>query len=71
MPVVTALAMRTGDEYNKLAQAMNDEGGDTDEQAFIVGELLRLSLNLDYADETGRRAMNDLTRMLYVPLFHV
>ena len=72
MPVVTALVMCTQDEYNKLANAMNEENveeGDTAEQAFIVGELLRLSVNLDYADETGRRAMHDLTRMSYIPLF--
>jgi condensin complex subunit 3 len=66
MPVVTALAYKTQDEYNKLVGAANEEGqdaesGDVQEKAFIVGELLKLAVHLDYADETGRRKMFQLT----------
>lgn len=62
MPVVTALAFRIQDEYNKLVGAVNDEAGDAAERAFVVGELLKLAVHLDYADETGRRKMFQLTR---------
>lgn len=65
MPVVTALAFRIQDEYNTLVSATNDENGDVAEQAFVVGELLRLALNLDYADEIGRRKMFQLARMSF------
>lgn len=65
MPVVTALAFRTQDEYNKLVGAASDEEpGDVDERAFVVGELLKLAVHLDYADETGRRKMFQLTSEL-------
>ncbi|KAL7422917.1 chromosome condensation complex Condensin, subunit G [Cryptotrichosporon argae] len=66
LPVVTALAFRIQDEYNKLVASTN--GDDDDEQApaveraFVVGELLRLAVNLDYADEIGRRKMFQLAR---------
>ncbi|ORY20755.1 nuclear condensing complex subunit [Naematelia encephala] len=62
MPVVTALAFRTQDEYNQLVGSTNDNADDVEERAFIVGELLRLATQLDYADETGRRKMFQLTR---------
>ena len=63
MPVVTALAFRTQDEYNKLVEAASEEESESlDERAFIVGELLRLAIHMDYADETGRRKMFQLTR---------
>jgi condensin complex subunit 3 len=82
MPVVTALAFKTQDEYNTLAalhaeritderarsiddeeQAVEDKKqAAVDERAFVVGELLKLSVWLDYADETGRRKMFHLTR---------
>ena len=29
---------------------------------FIIGEMLRIAVNLDYADEIGRRKMNQLVR---------
>ncbi len=65
MPVVTALAFKTQDEYNGLVgAAMEEEAGDVDEKAFVIGELLRLAVHLDYADETGRRKMFQLTRTL-------
>lgn len=62
IPVVTAMAFRIQDEYNTLVSATNPESGYDVEQAFIVGELLRLALNLDYADEIGRRKMFQLCR---------
>ncbi|KAK8850500.1 hypothetical protein IAR55_004418 [Kwoniella newhampshirensis] len=62
LPVVTALAYRIQDEYNNLVGAVNDEAEDATERAFIVGELLKLAVNLDYADEIGRRKMFQLAR---------
>ena len=62
MPVVTALAFRIQDEYNKLVGSVNDGAEDAAERAFIVGELLKLAVHVDYADETGRRKMFQLTR---------
>jgi condensin complex subunit 3 len=63
MPVVTALAFRTQDEYNQLVGCSNidEQGLQVTQRAFIVGELLRLAIHLDYADETGRRKMFQLT----------
>ena len=62
MPVVTALAFRIQDEYNKLVGSVNEGAQDASERAFIVGELLKLAVHMDYADETGRRKMFQLTR---------
>lgn len=67
MPVVTALAFKTQDEYNRLVTLINDnddedEDAAAQEAAFIVGELLRLAINMDYADEIGRRKMFQLSR---------
>ncbi|KAK4686707.1 condensin complex subunit 3, partial [Tremellales sp. Uapishka_1] len=60
LPVVTALAFRIQDEYNKLVASVTEE--DSTERAFIVGELMKLAIHLDYADEIGRRKMFQLTR---------
>ncbi|KAJ6631026.1 nuclear condensing complex subunit [Mycena sp. CBHHK59/15] len=78
IPVVTSCAFRIQDGYNALVmadeerQAKHDE--DEDEEArerreearldkeFIVGEMLKLAVNLDYADEIGRRKMFALVR---------
>lgn len=62
IPVVTALAFRIQEEYNKLVQAINEGADDANlmERTFIVGELLKLAVNLDYADEIGRRKMFQL-----------
>lgn len=62
IPVVTALAFRVQEEYNKLVQAVNEGADDANlmERTFIVGELLKLAVNLDYADEIGRRKMFQL-----------
>ncbi|OCF43623.1 condensin complex subunit 3 [Kwoniella heveanensis CBS 569] len=62
LPVVTALAFRIQDEYNNLVGAANEESDEVTERSFIVGELLRLAVNLDYADEIGRRKMFQLAR---------
>ena len=60
--MVTALAYHTQDEYNKLVEFSSGEDAvKVEERAFIVGELLKLALHLDYADETGRRKMFQLT----------
>lgn len=62
LPVVTALAFRIQDEYNSLVTSTTEENDDIPERSFIVGELLRLAINLDYADEIGRRKMFTLAR---------
>lgn len=74
MPVVTSLAFRIQDQYNELAALTNIESpSDEDEEkavekSFIVGELLRLALTFDYADETGRRKMFAMSReMIAIP----
>ncbi|BEI81457.1 hypothetical protein CcaverHIS002_0206170 [Cutaneotrichosporon cavernicola] len=67
MPVVTALAFRIQDQYNELVNVAGNED-DMQEKSFIVGELLRLALTSDYADETGRRKMFAMSReMIAMP----
>lgn len=76
LPVVTALAFRIQEAYNELLQELEAEeeelllrgtvSEDREEarmeREFIIGEILRLSVNLDYADEIGRRKMFQLVR---------
>ena len=67
LPVVTAHAFRIQDAYNSLLDSLTPaEGGGDDEVAddreFILAELLRLALNLDYADEIGRRRLEQFVR---------
>lgn len=75
LPVVTALAFRIQHEHNelmarinKLIQLPEDEEEDEEsemergDKEFIMSELLKLAVNLDYADETGRRKMFALVR---------
>lgn len=62
MPVVTALAFKIQDEYNNLVTLTVEGNEDVQDQVFIVGELLRLAITLDYADEIGRRKMFQLSR---------
>jgi len=70
LPVVTALAFRIQLAYNHLIechQRPDDEADPSEEQRkaedeildyeFVVGELFKLALNMDYADEIGRRKM--------------
>ena len=81
LPVVTAFAFRVQGAYNDLLQELQAEEEDRLfrgsipeereearlEREFIIGEVLRLAVNLDYADEIGRRKMFQLVREY--PLF--
>ncbi|EJU03066.1 ARM repeat-containing protein [Dacryopinax primogenitus] len=76
LPVVTALAFRIQSAYNRLlditlgeesliAQGAELEANQEvakDEAIFMLGELCKLAVNLDYADEIGRRKMFSLIR---------
>jgi condensin complex subunit 3 len=73
LPVVTSVAFRTQEWYNLLqdeepvSQDLEDDEYRRREDAIasketIVAELLKLAVNLDYADEIGRRKMFDLVR---------
>ncbi|KKA27124.1 hypothetical protein TD95_000365 [Thielaviopsis punctulata] len=70
MPEVTRLAFFLERYINALLEAIKrvaeneneDEEEDTIEQEFIVQQLLRISLTLDYSDEVGRRKMFALLR---------
>ena len=68
LPVVTALAFRIQEAYNTLLDVLDrteEAGGDdeaVDEHEFILAELLRLALNLDYSDEIGRRRLEQFVR---------
>lgn len=64
MPTVSTLALRIQTEYNKLEEAMaTDDEDEMAERAFIVGELMRLAVNMDYTDQFGRSTMLQHTRM--------
>jgi condensin complex subunit 3 len=70
LPVVTAHAFRIQEAYNTLLDVLDgaETGGDdeaVDEHEFILAELLRIALNLDYADEIGRRRLEQFVRMYY------
>jgi condensin complex subunit 3 len=65
------LAFHIQHQYNSLSALIEAENPDeVDEDAemeqgdkvFIIAELLKLAVNLDYADETGRRKMFALVR---------
>ncbi len=68
LPVVTAHAFRIQEAYNSLLDSLaaaEEASGDdeaTDDREFILAELLRLALNLDYADEIGRRRLEQFVR---------
>lgn len=74
LPVVTALAFQIQGGYNALleggagqveAEGEEERQNKEDERMdreFVVGELLRLACDLDYADEIGRRKMFGLVR---------
>ncbi|THH04391.1 hypothetical protein EW145_g5552 [Phellinidium pouzarii] len=77
MPVMTALAFKIQALYNDLLnRVQTDEeikvfGGDMAESSknedalemqFILAELMKLAINMDYADEIGRRKMFALVR---------
>ena len=68
LPVITAHAFCIQDAYNSLLDSLTtaeEAGGDdevADDREFILAELLRLALNLDYADEIGRRRLEQFVR---------
>ncbi|KAL2887217.1 Condensin complex subunit 3 [Ceratocystis lukuohia] len=72
MPEVTRLAFFLERYVNALLEAIKrvgensneDEEEDTIEQEFIVEQLLRIALTLDYSDEVGRRKMFALLRQV-------
>jgi condensin complex subunit 3 len=77
VPVVTALAFKIQSAYNELLEDIQaaeeerllrgigaDEGSEDEriDKEFVIGEMLKLAVNLDYADEIGRRKMFQLVR---------
>jgi len=72
LPVVTAHALLIQDAYNSLLDSLAavEEAGSDDEVTenceFVLAELLRLALNLDYADEIRRRRLEQFVRMCRV-----
>ncbi|KAF7354796.1 Chromosome condensation complex protein [Mycena sanguinolenta] len=67
IPVVTSCAFRIEQGYNSLiAVNEKDEEKVHEKRAkeFILAELLKLAVNLDYSDEIGRRKMFSLVRTM-------
>lgn len=78
LPVVTSLAFRIQAAYNDLLEELQSQEEELlfrgsipeereearIEREFVIGEILRLAVNLDYADEIGRRKMFQLVREL-------
>ncbi|EJC98309.1 uncharacterized protein FOMMEDRAFT_96961 [Fomitiporia mediterranea MF3/22] len=77
LPVVTALAFHLQSSYNNFLSLLqdidnnNNEDEDDEEEAreekavnaeFVMCELLRLAVHLDYSDEIGRRKMFGVVR---------
>ncbi|KAG2088380.1 nuclear condensing complex subunit, partial [Suillus discolor] len=76
LPVVTALAYRIQAAYNAYKEdlevaeqerVIRGEPTEEEEEAridkeFVIGEMLKVAVNLDYADEIGRRKMFQLVR---------
>ncbi|KAG1847661.1 nuclear condensing complex subunit [Suillus subalutaceus] len=76
LPVVTALAYHIQAAYNAYQEdlevaeqerVIRSEPTEEEEEAridkeFVIGEMLKVSVNLDYADEIGRRKMFQLVR---------
>ncbi|KAG1834854.1 nuclear condensing complex subunit [Suillus variegatus] len=76
LPVVTALAYRIQAAYNAYQEdlevaeqerVIRGEPTEEEEEAridkeFVIGEMLKVAVNLDYADEIGRRKMFQLVR---------
>lgn len=63
-------------EETRLIEEVSEEEQEANEDAradreFVISELLKLAVNLDYADEIGRRKMFGLVRMytFYTPFF--
>ena len=75
LPVVTALAFHLQAAYNRFLAILEEiDTGERDNEdrdareedaanaEFIMGELLRLAIHLDYSDEIGRRKMFGVVR---------
>ena len=73
LPVMTALAFRLQAAYNSFLRVLQDgneqyeeDEEDREEQSanveFVMSELLRLAVHLDYSDEIGRRKMFGVVR---------
>ncbi|KAG2090779.1 nuclear condensing complex subunit [Suillus discolor] len=76
LPVVTDLAYRIQAAYNAYQEdlevaeqerVIRGESTEEEEEAridkeFVIGEMLKVAVNLDYADEIGRRKMFQLVR---------
>lgn len=73
MPVMTALAYRIQAVYNDLLNDINAteekkffegevQGGGSKNKEFMLGELMKIAANMDFADEIGRRKMFALVR---------
>ncbi|KAF7375149.1 Condensin complex subunit 3 [Mycena sanguinolenta] len=66
IPVVTSCAFRVQQGYNSLIAANEEEDEEEvyerQDKEFILAELLKLAVKLDYSDEIGRRKMFSLVR---------
>jgi condensin complex subunit 3 len=76
LPVVTAFAFQIQAVYNDLLERVQlhaerramgddieeDEEDEREAKEFVLGEMLRLAVSLDYGDEIGRRKMFQLVR---------
>jgi len=70
LPTVSDLAFRIQEEYNKLEETfVTEDEDDMAERSFIVGELMRLAVNMDYTDQFGRTTMFQHARKSPLPLF--
>lgn len=70
---MTAMAFKLQEEYNLLEELTPADEIDQDEplpveyveRTFVVAELCKMAVNLDYSDEIGRRKMFQLARECY------
>lgn len=82
LPVVTAHAFHIQEYYNELLETLEQidvdglADGDQDklenqvaELSFVIKELLKMAVELDYSDEMGRRKMWSLIRASPSPPF--
>ena len=74
LPVVTSVAFGIEKSYKSLGDMCSEDDSNIDEaerikredkifdKEFVVAELLKLAIHLDYSDEIGRRKMVQLVR---------
>lgn len=74
LPVVTSVSFGIEKSYKSLGDIRSEDASNIDEaerirrediifdKEFIVAELLKLAVHLDYSDEIGRRKMLQLVR---------